>query len=166
MDFGPHYSVHIIKSNLLHGVVCYGVMEQQIPHMGHDEVMGCLSVPLFSLNSSREVHESHISGQMLSLSITLTFWQRVMWEPLETEAMPVMMLVGHGSRGWALTGPAHRLLAASLLSCCPLEGQISAIWCPGSTGALSQLPKPHQLFTSPCPQRQCAGDLERTSLLC
>lgn len=53
--------------------IVWFVMEQQIPHTGHDEVVDCLSAPLFSINSSREVHESHISGQMLPLSITLTF---------------------------------------------------------------------------------------------
>lgn len=86
------------------------------------------------------------------------------WEPLETEAMSMVMLVGHSCRGWALAGLTHKFLAASLHSYCHLKGQISTVWCPGSTGPLSHLPKPHQLFTSP--RCLCAGDLERASLPC
>lgn len=81
------------------------------------------------------------------------------------------MLLGHGCRGWALAGLTQRILAASLHSCCHLEGQISTIWCPGSTGPLSQFPKPHQLLTlSPVPVCGWPGEnkfaLLKQSCLC
>ena len=96
---------------------------------------------------------SRISGQMLVTEHQLLHSCR---ELLDTGIIPMRTLVGSDPRERALADLTQRPFAAAVLNCQHLDGQMGAIWHPGNTGSLSQIPKPHHLSASSCaPKSAC-----------